>query len=230
MFGDEEGVEETASRYQIRHEPRVIKNEYGTPFLDSIFKRAEVISKNGTLCYINADVIMLSDIEMVLDKIALSKYLVIGQRWDLHIDETLNIMNTRWREDLRARLINEGVLHPRVGSDYFVYKKNTIGVMPPFVVGRPGWDNWLIHHARVSKIPVIDGSEAITVVHQNHDYSHVPQGEGLSYFGPEAAQNLVYVNKGNTYILDDADWEFVNGTLQKKGIYRRLKRFVARSL
>lgn len=230
LFGDEEGVDETASKYQIRYEPNVEKNDYGTPFLNSIFKRAEKLATNDILCYINSDIVLLTDMEMIFKKIELNNFLVVGQRWDLNMEETLDINCITWREDLWSQVMSKGVLHPRVGSDYFAYKRNTIGDMPPFVVGRPGWDNWLIHHARISKIPVIDGSEAITVVHQNHDYSHVPQGQGMSYYGPEAAKNLEYINKGNTYILDDADWEFMSGTLQKKSMFRRLRRYIARGL
>lgn len=230
LFGDEEGVEGTAARYQIRYEPEVEKNEYGTPLLDSIFKRAAKLATNDILCYINSDIVLLTDMELIFKKIKLDNFLVIGQRWDLNMEETLNVASTTWREDFRCQAMSKGVLHPRVGSDYFAYKRNTIGDMPPFVVGRPGWDNWLIHHARASKIPVIDGSDAITVVHQNHDYSHVPQRQGMSYYGPEALKNLEYVNKGNTYILDDADWEFVSGMPQKKSMFRRLRRSIARRL
>ena len=32
--------------------------------------------------------------------------------------------------------------------DYFVFRKNSLKNIPDFVVGRPGYDNWLIWYAR----------------------------------------------------------------------------------
>jgi len=37
--------------------------------------------------------------------------------------------------------------------------------------------------------PIIDASEMITVVHQNHDYSHHPQGKKGVWEGLEAKRN-----------------------------------------
>ena len=40
--------------------------------------------------------------------------------------------------------------------------------MPPFAVGRPGWDSWLVYHLRSNKIAFIDGTKKLNVIHQNH--------------------------------------------------------------
>jgi hypothetical protein len=37
---------------------------------------------------------------------------------------------------------------------------------------------------------LIDATEAITAVHQNHDYAHVPKRSGAMWDGPEAAENI----------------------------------------
>lgn len=62
--------------------------------------------------------------------------------------------------------------------------------IPPFAIGRPGWDNWMIYRARSMKAPVIDATRVITAVHQNHDYSHHPQGTAGVWEGPEKMRNV----------------------------------------
>ena len=49
----------------------------------------------------------------------------------------------------------------------------------------------MIYRARSLGIPVIDATRAVTAVHQDHDYSHVPEGRGdrLAWLGPEAEIN-----------------------------------------
>ena len=43
--------------------------------------------------------------------------------------------------------------------------------VPPFAIGRLKWDNWLVWKARVQGFPIIDVTEAVTIVHQNHEYA-----------------------------------------------------------
>ena len=46
------------------------------------------------------------------------------------------------------KFIRQGKRHPPTGSDYFIDPRRMIQEMPPFAVGRPAWDNWLIQHVR----------------------------------------------------------------------------------
>ena len=41
--------------------------------------------------------------------------------------------------------------------------------IPKFAIGRWGWDNWLIWNMRRKGIPIIDGTNMIDVIHQNHE-------------------------------------------------------------
>ena len=75
---------------------------------------------------------------------------------------------------MRERVREMGSLQPPVGADYFIFRKDeALADIPPFAVGRPGWDNWFIYNARKNKYKVIDASKAIMAIHQNHDYNHV---------------------------------------------------------
>ena len=87
----------------------------------------------------------------------------------------------------------------------------------------PGWDNWLIYHIRSLKIPVIDATKAITVIHQAHGYSHSIYGEKTRVGGPEAERNLKLAGGFvNMCSLRDADWVLTPHGLKKPSFSRRI--------
>src|SRR5205823_8179075 len=75
------------------------------------------------------------------------------------------------------------------GSDYFVFPRDTDFGLPPFAVGRPGWDNWMMGRTLEMRLPLIDITQSVTVIHQNHDYGHVTARRGSDWEGPEADRN-----------------------------------------
>jgi len=190
LFGSDEGTAEVATRLDIRHVPEVDCNEYGTPLISSIFKIAQDIGSNQLLCYVNADIILMSDFLPAIRQIKQRPFLLIGQRWDIDCEELIDFSNPQWEAQLRAHLTKRRKLHAPTGLDYFVFPGGLYRDIPPFAVGRPGWDNWMVYRARASKVPVIDATKAIIVVHQNHDYEHHPEGEKGIFKGLEAERNL----------------------------------------
>ena len=151
----------------------------------------------------NADILLLSDFTEAASRAAAWKprFLMVGQRWDLDVTEPLAFGEKDWERDLRARVERSGALHPPSGSDYFVYPRAALGALPPFAVGRPGWDNWMIYHARGRKMPVVDATGSTLVIHQNHAYRHVKQGTGLAWEGPEGDRNLELIGGNELAIL-----------------------------
>ena len=59
--------------------------------------------------------------------------------------------------------------------------------MPPFLIGRACFDNWLVWRARELGRPVIDATRSVVAIHQSHDYSHVAGGFEEAYSGPKRA-------------------------------------------
>jgi hypothetical protein len=189
LCGDDRGVKETAMEFDTKFLLDISRNEYGTPLVSSAFEQMERFASHRLLCYVNADIILLGNFVSAVKSIPLQKFLMVGQRWDLNITEPLNFEAVEWEQELRKRIAGNGAIHPPTGIDYFVFPKGTMGKLPPFAVGRPGWDNWLILRARALGIPVIDATRVATVVHQNHDYSHVKQATDNFWEGPEAQRN-----------------------------------------
>ena len=116
-------------------------------------------------------------------------HLMVGGRWNVELDEELDF-RASWEGSLRQTLEAIGVRAPPLWIDYFVFSRDSPLVdLPPFAVGRPHWDNWMIYRARSLGIPVVDATRSVDAVHQNHGYTHVPRGSGRLWQGPEAEAN-----------------------------------------
>ncbi len=189
LLGNDEGTAEVASKFGIRHIPDIDCNEYGTPLVGSIFGIAQDAASHQIMCYVNADIILLSDFLPAIQRLDKPSFLVVGQRWDVDIKESVNFDSSGWETHLRALVAKEGKLHPRTGIDYFVFPHGMYRDIPPFAIGRTAWDNGLVYRARSLRLPVIDATKAIMAVHQNHDYSHNPEGKAGTWKGPEAERN-----------------------------------------
>lgn len=186
VMGDDPGVEEAAREAGVTHVGDVAKNEFGTPLLDSAFALAAERGTAPMLCYVNADIILLEDFVDAVRRLPREPYLAIGRRWDTDITTPIDLSDGG--AALRASALATGSLDLGRGSDYFVFRRDQDFGLPPFAVGRPGWDNWMIRRALELGIPLIDMTPSVLAIHQNHGYGHVAGGGG-SWEGPEADRN-----------------------------------------
>ncbi len=238
VFGDEEGVKETASEFGLTHISNIKRNEFGTPLLSDFFEQAQKIAKNDIICFVNADIILMSDFTAAVKRIASNRsisnkgnFLMIGRRRNLNIDKSLDY-SINWEQQLISTVRESGTLNPPGGTDYFVFKRGLWNNIPDFAIGRPGYDNWLIYKARSMGVPVIDTTEAVISVHQNHDYSHVKNKDEGYFNGPETKRNLLLIGgQENIYGVYDADWILRKQVLKPVYIHRyfnKLKRTVVK--
>lgn len=232
LVGEEDGLEEVAIEFGQQVLKDVTRNESGTPLVSSIFSLAREASTSPYLVYVNADIILMSDLVHSLEKIIgvlkrvprnqfettlETPFLTIGQRWDLDIEEFLDF-SMGWEERIRMDVKQRGKLHRPAGSDYFLFPQSAFLEMPDFAIGRAGWDNWMIYHARQQGWPVIDATADIMIVHQNHDYSHLPGGKP-HYDLEESQQNLdIAGGKKHMYLVLDASHQLVDGRLKRPSI------------
>jgi len=226
LLGDEPGIREAAQRHAVRHLPEVSRTVSGTPRLDAMFALARESATHRLLCYANADVILLPDLWARAGETCarFESFLMVGQRWDLAVGEALRF-DVGWEQRLRGEVRARGRRHPPGGSDYFVFPRACYQEMPAFALGRAGWDNWMIYHARLQRWPVVDASEAITVIHQDHDYAHLPDGKP-HYRLPESERNLELAGgRPSVFSLTDSDWVYSSGRLRRRRVeLRRLLR------
>jgi len=218
VVGDEEGIVETAEELGIKSISSVKRNALGTPLLDDIFQKVRLRAKHDVLCYANADILFLDDLLPAVQRLKarFDSFLAVGQRWDVDIRKPLDFSGD-WSSRLQESILNRGKLHPPMGSDYFIFLRSQFQDMPPFALGRAGWDNWMIYAGRHARYPVVDATRTITIIHQNHDYHHLPEGKP-HYRLPESDENIRLAGgREAMFSLPDADWIMdADGIQQRK--------------
>ncbi|MSU54703.1 MAG: hypothetical protein EXS48_02645 [Candidatus Staskawiczbacteria bacterium] len=214
LLGQEEGIKEVADEFNIRYIPEVKKNEYGTPLLGSVFEIAQREAKNPLMVYISADIILTSDFIEAVKSIKQQNFLAIGQRIDLDVTEELQFDSPEWEKKLLYRLGQGGQKHGLGGSDYFIFPRGLYKDVPLFAIGRTIHDNWLIYKVRALGFPVIDATEAIIAIHQEHEHFRNSGGLAASIKAQEAKINLELAGGySHVFTLQDA-----NLRLTKQGI------------
>lgn len=218
LFGDEEGIAEAAKDIGVLHVSDVRKNEFGTPFLDDIFRTANDRAHFDVLCFSNSDMIY-SGITDAVEGVGRDRFLLVGRRIDVDLDTE---MDPSKFDDVVLDLRQRGKRSAVWAVDYFIFKKDSFSAIPPFLIGRAGWDNWMLFNARLRRIPLIDCTEAIEAFHQSHDYRHVRKSTG-SFYGPESDYNLRLL-KCQFFSLKDAEYLYDRDGLVKadQPLYRRL--------
>ncbi len=208
LFGNDDGIDEAAKKYGVRHFPNVERNEFGTPLLSDTFLKAKSIARFPILCFINSDIILTESLQKISNQIPFEKFLLVGRRWNMDIHELLDFNRAGWQDELRLKAAREGSLFTDFGIDYAVFPKVLFPVMPPFAIGRPAWDNWLLYRARVEGAELIDMTDAFPVIHQNHEYpSHLKDGSSGLWAGPESRRNLELAGDMDyCFHIGDANW------------------------
>jgi len=230
LVGEEAGLADVAAEYEVPLLSQVQRNDSGTPLVSSIFDLARQASTNPFLVYVNADILLLPDLIQATRQVcaalkpgsaspescSLSEggppFLLIGQRWDLDL-QLMWDFSPGWDERLLTETRVRGQLHRPAGSDYFVFPRSAFTHIPDFAIGRAGWDNWMIYHARQQGWPVIDGTPSVMIIHQNHDYSHLPGGK--PHYDLEESQQNMSLAGGNAhmYMVLDSTCRLANGRL-----------------
>jgi len=190
LIGDESGLAEVAKELGVTHLPDVQCSDNGTPLISSMFQLARENSHSDLLCIINADMLLMSDfVEAAKQTVTLKeKFVLLSQRWDLDVTQPLDF-SVGWEDRLRSTVHTQGELHRPAGSDFFLFPQSCYTDIPDFAIGRAGWDNWMIYQAHQENWPVIDCTPSIMIVHQNHDYRHLPGGKP-HYEHPETNENV----------------------------------------
>lgn len=221
LLEDEEGTTRSiAKKFNTDYIGNLKKNKYGTPLLNDVFEKVAKMARFDTIAQVNIDILLFPDFLRTISRLKklLPEFFMVGQRWDLDIDEALNF-GKGWERKLKDMVKKNGAFHPATGSDYWVFSKGVNRSIPPFIVGRPAADGWFISDSLRKNIPVIDTTETVMIVHQNH-----PRNDSDQIYIKEKKINAkVYkdststTNKGMRYCtLFDATHVFTETGLAKK--------------
>jgi hypothetical protein len=216
LIGDEPGIPEVAKEFGTLHVPKVDRDEKGVPLVRSVMALGHQHSEGPLLCYANADMILMTDLVEAARKVSAQArdFLLIGQRWDLDLPQPFDF-SSGWEERLRNQVQESGKFYTPWGVDYFVFPRHLYTEVPDFTIGRPAWDNWMIYHACSTFGLAVDATRSVTVVHQIHDYSHLP-GSRPPYGSEVAKSNLAKAGgRTRVYNILDTNRELVHGEIRK---------------
>ena len=215
LFGDDPGVAEAALRHGVRHEPQVRRNASGRPYLDGVFERAQELS-DDVIAYVNADIILTADVVRAVDvcRRLARPYLLVSRRHEITIDTPLDF-GPGWEEALRKRVADEGLLAPEWAVDIFVFPSGAVRRMPPFLVGRPGWDGWMVYHAREHDLPVIDATADLLLVHQDIEPGYA-RGKAWEWTDDESRHNLALAGWGRWFDIASATHVLQDGVVRRR--------------
>ena len=228
LLGEEAGLAEAARELGVKHISNVVRNANGTPLISSMFQLARETSSSELLCIINADIILMPDFveaariiyssDLVAGGVSRPQrenFVLLSQRWDLDVIQPIEFTNG-WQDRLSSIVNRQGALHRPAGSDFFLFPRSSYREMPDFAIGRAGWDNWMIYKARRENWPVIDGTPSLLIVHQNHDYSHLPGGKP-HYEHPDTNENIRLAGgkAAVRYTILDSTHQLVDGKLTR---------------
>ena len=204
LMGNEPGVAEVCREYGWQHSRTLPLNRHGTPLVSGAFYLAEILAEHSLLCEISADIMIGGDFAQALEAIEeIERPFVVGQRWDIELGAPGD----------------SATLHHASGADYFIYRRGTLGDIPPFAIGRTMYDNWLLWAAMDWGLQLIDATEAITATHLNHSYPKWSNGRREMLAGDEREENLRLAwNTGmeRDYGIHDAPWALSGGKIRQR--------------
>jgi hypothetical protein len=227
LIGDESGIPEAARELGVTNAAEVNRDEKGIPQVNSVMEIGHKFTDSPILCYANADMILMSDLLNAARQVSqkVQNFLLVGQRWDLDQNDLLDFSGD-WESRLRLDVAERGRFYSPWGIDYFVFPRHLYTNVPNFTIGRPAWDNWMVYHARTTFGMAIDASRDVLVIHQNHDYSHLP-GNKPPYGSEVAKSNLAKAGgRKHVYNILDTNRELTNGRIRHPQV--RLVRLLRR--
>jgi hypothetical protein len=227
LIGDESGIPETAKEFGVKNIRGVERDAKGIPTVRSVMEIGHAHSDSPILCFANADMILMSDLVRATRQVSeqVRDFLLVGQRWNLDLSEPFDFSGD-WEARLRLEVAQHGKFHSPWGIDFFIFPRHQFTDVPNFTIGRPAWDNWMVYHARTTFGAAIDASRDVMVVHQNHDYSHLP-GNKPPYGSEVAKSNLAKAGgRKCVYNVLDTNRELFHGHIRRPQI--RLVRILRR--
>jgi hypothetical protein len=221
LVGDDPGVADAAAELGVDHVGDVPPNEHGTPRLDAVFAAARGAARHRLLCFANADVVLRGDFAeaaRLLDE-RFRSFLAVGESWDAPLEQALDFAGG-WEREVEVALA--GARRRGAGAlDFFLFTDDLFRELPPFAIGRIGFDNWLVWRAEAEGAAVVDVSGAVRPLHQRHDYTHLRGGRDASrHESPEGRRNLELAG-GEAHLHTRYDATHVLG---RRGVRRNLLR------
>lgn len=244
LFGDEQhelGIEGLARGTGWVQD--VKRNQWGTPLLGDMLIKAQRMAQTEFVAWVNTDIVLLQDFMEATKKVErqLRQFLLIGAKWRLYGEPPeIDFSDPSWQRYVRKLCKHNGERQPRSGSNYQVFTNglfrghmyNHLGdrpeehsrvhedfpiEYPPIAWGRIRMDTWLVWQALRRGIPVVDATDVILAVHQDHRHigkKVILQDSGSEEIGLQ--DKLAERRESGGGRISNATW-----ILDKKGLRKR---------
>lgn len=214
LYGAGEGIIERARRFGVKHSADVRCNETGVPDFAALAEHAAQHALHDTQVYLNGDILLPPDFIAQLRSIPLSRYLITGQRIDLAREADFDPLARDWAGEIRqCAAAGQATVRGPVAQDYFVFPRGLWRGLGPLIVGRGSYDNALLAFCLRRRIPIIDATWSIPVVHQWHDHAHLA-GTAEAKSKADTLRNkqrhdILHSNPD----IEDANWRLIGGRI-----------------
>ena len=145
------------------------KSKGGIPILRHMFLEAQKLFETAFYGYANGDILFDKGLTDTLHglirlKKNLTDILIVGKRknWGIKRQQNVAVL-----EEI-GKYAKSSQLFMACAQDYFISTRDGYpwSTIPDFVVGRVGYDNWLVVTALTRRIPLVDATRTITALHQ----------------------------------------------------------------
>lgn len=171
-------MDAAAENTDATHIADIAVNEFNTPLISDAFSQVKQRHPENIRVYVNADIMLTPELveateylRSILDR----PWVMVGRRIDCDLKEPF-VFEDDWATKLKMVATDTGHLHGPAGMDYFACSHDLPFDLPDMAVGRPGWDSWFIFEALRRGVMVIDASDFILALHQNHPTAYSSSG------------------------------------------------------
>ncbi|HEY4906768.1 MAG TPA: hypothetical protein VIH74_04910, partial [Candidatus Acidoferrum sp.] len=125
------------------------------------------------LCFSNCDIVLTEDFRVAFENARAwrESFLLVARRWDIDVTHLIDFSDVSAARDLRTLTLKTGFQQDENWIDFFLFRRNQFDGMPPLIVGHCYWDNWMIWRALIDGVDVLDASDFVIPIHQNHGYN-----------------------------------------------------------
>jgi hypothetical protein len=221
LCGNDSGVAEAAERFGCLHIADVECVESGQPYLNNVVAEAQALASHDVVVYLSADIILFQDFAVAVDKAGkffAGSFVMVGARWDWARPVEVEF-DEGWPMRVRALAKRAGHKHNDYGMDYFVFRRGVFDDMKPFIIGWYAWDNALILDVVRRKIPLVNVTRDVFVVHQKHPERIKNRGKrGTAWqriWNLDLAGGLEALRVGGGGHIGRSDWRLKDGRIER---------------
>ena len=140
--------------------------------LHEMFGKARQLARHRLLCYIDSRMLLLPDFSEAFNRVEAlyPEFLMVGRRWDVDISQPVGFAEQDWQDEVRHQALATGKCHAARQIDYLMFSHGLFPRdLPPLPLGSGLWNHWLIWRAVADGSMVVDVSDVVLAIHQNHE-------------------------------------------------------------